>query len=120
MPSSTLWPCASRNLDSRAWRGAGSAPRMTCAICGTRGPETRMTPMAPRPGALATATMVSGGLTARLRSLLGGLGFDHLVDAPLLRDRQQRIGQPVKDQSAGEPRHHAGHDQRHELHDFRL
>jgi hypothetical protein len=29
------------------------------AICGTFGPETRITPTAPRPGAVAMATMVS-------------------------------------------------------------
>ncbi len=29
------------------------------AICGTWGPETRITPTAPRPGALAMAAMVS-------------------------------------------------------------
>src|ERR1700734_1740092 len=110
MPSSTLLPCASRKLEKWAWRGTGSMPRIAVAICGTRGPETRMTPTAPRPGALAMAAMVSGELTARLRSLLGGLDFDHLVDAPLLRDRQQCIGQPVKHQAAGEPGHHARHD----------
>src|SRR5229473_6928891 len=119
-PSSTLLPCASRKLENRAWRGAGRLPRMPVAICGTRGPDTRMTPTAPRPAGLAMAAMVSGEPTAALRPRLGGLGFDHLIDAPLLRDGQQRIGQPVKDQAAREPRHHARHDQRHELHDFRL
>ena len=41
------------------------APRIAAAICGTSGPETRITPTAPRPGALAMAAMVSWrGLTA--------------------------------------------------------
>jgi hypothetical protein len=38
---------------------------MPAAILGTSGPDTRMTPMAPRPGALAIATMVSVEFTGR-------------------------------------------------------
>src|ERR1700722_15881162 len=89
-PWSTLPPCASRKFENRARRAGGNSPRTSAAICGTRGPETRMTPTAPRPAALAMATMVSGELTgvtpAFLRSRFGGLGFDQLIDPPLLRD----------------------------------
>ena len=58
-----LPPCASRKLENRAWRGARQRAENVGRDLRHRGPETRMTPTAPRPGALAMATMVSGELT---------------------------------------------------------
>src|SRR5471032_2917831 len=85
-PRSIVSPRLPRKFESTAWRGVGSKPMICSAILGTSGPETRITPTAPRPGALAMAAMVSGDATD-LAALLGSLGFHHLVYSPLLCDR---------------------------------
>src|SRR5471032_1509569 len=98
-----------------ALRGAGTCPSNSCATCKTSGPDTRTIPIAPLPGGVAMAAIVSmsGPRLASLR-------LDYLVDAQLLRDRQGSIRQPVQYQTGGKPGHHRRHDQRHELHDLCL
>ena len=63
MPSSIVRPCASRNGAKAACRGASLAARSapsTPSITGQRStPETRTTPMPPRPGAVAIAAIGS-------------------------------------------------------------
>src|ERR1700728_3541112 len=120
-----LTPCASRKRARCARRAAGSEPSTARAMRGTSGPETRSTPTAPRPGALAIAAMVSGvctpgvftplvyGTRRRERAAPSRAGLrrslNHLVDAPLLQYGEHRVGEPVKHQTGWKPRHHAGH-----------
>jgi hypothetical protein len=51
-------PSASRKVHSIAWRGSGRRPLSTSAMGSKPGPETRTTPMPPRPGAVAMAAMI--------------------------------------------------------------
>src|ERR1051325_6874319 len=58
-----------------------------------------MTPMPPRPAAVAIAAMVS-----RLISPLGMgrlVAVEHALDLPLLQDRKNVVDQPVEHQPAG-------------------
>ena len=48
------WPERSLNTQSVASRGTGKPPATVAAICTTLEPESRTTPIPPRPGAVAT------------------------------------------------------------------
>src|SRR5512141_1473229 len=114
MPWSMAPPSAARKLARCAWRAAGATPARRCAMSARLLPETRTTPMPPRPGAVATAAMVSALL------LLEATGLDHPVDLPLLGDRQHVIDRPVQHQAGREREEHAGEHDRHDPHDLRL
>src|ERR1043166_1293955 len=77
-----------------------------------------MTPMPPRPAAVAIAAMVS-----RLISPLGMgrlVAVEHGLDLPLLQDRKNVVDQPVEHQPRREEEKEDAEDERHELHDPRL
>src|SRR5690606_7978197 len=90
------------------------------------GPEIRTTAMAPTPGAVESAAMVSTSTASRpLLALESERRFAlHLlalvVDPDLLRDRREVRGRVVEVQSAREvqedEQHHARHDPHHHLH----
>src|SRR5258706_11961975 len=77
------------------------------------GPETRTTPMPPRPGGVAIAAMASFAM--RRFSVL-----HRMRDLPLLGDRENIIDQPVEDQSGREKEEHDAESNRHDLHDLGL
>ena len=54
----TVWSSSLKSAKV-AIRGGGVLPRIATAIAPTAGPERRTTPMPPRPGGVAMATMVS-------------------------------------------------------------
>src|SRR5712671_8148679 len=114
MPSSICRPERSLNTQSVACRGAGRLPVTAAAICWTREPETRTTPMPPRPGALAIAAIVS-----RLTSSFGMsrlVAIEHALDLPLPKDRKNIVDQPVEHQPGGKEEEKDAEDERHELH----
>src|SRR5687768_1590757 len=111
MPRSCASPRALRNEAKVARRGSGSTPSSRRAMSGTAAPESRMTPMAPRPAGVAIAAMVS-----RAPSSLGmgrPLAIEHALDLPLLEDGKDVVDQPVKHQPGGEEEEkdaeHIGH-----------
>ena len=77
-------------------------------------PETRTTPIAPRPGAVAIAAIVS----ALGRPKTGAL--QSLGDRPLLADGQDVVHQPVQHQACGEEEEEHAEGDGHDLHDLRL
>src|SRR5262249_19017972 len=118
-PASMVSCWASRKRAKVALRGTGRSPRITAAISGTFGPDTRTIPTPPRPGGVAAATIVSTLPMARhFRCLLvlfaGGFCCDAAIDVPLLRDRQNGVRNPVQHQPCGEKREHERHHQGHE------
>src|SRR5262245_22188094 len=83
-----------------AVRGSGTRPRIARATRRTPGPDTRTTPIPPRPDGVAIAAIVS-----RATSSLGMrrlVAVEHALDLPLLRDRQDVVDQPVQHQSRRE------------------
>src|SRR4051812_14118366 len=100
------------------------------------GPDKRTMPIPPRPGGVATATITSlysrfivgsGPLCEASRDVSAeslarrpsaprrgggclGLGFrfEHPVDVPLLRDREDVLHEPVQDQPGREEHEHHG------------
>src|SRR5262245_59588342 len=118
MPSSTATPSASRNTVCVACRGSGTAPRILAAIAGTADPESRTTPMPPRPTGVATAAMVS-----RVTSSLGMgrlVAIEHALDLPLLGDGEDVVDQPVQHQAGREEEEKDAEHERHDLHHPRL
>lgn len=79
-------PAASRKLKCVALRAFKLLAQTCSEIPRAAGPDTRTTPMAPRPEAVAIATIVSNSSTMRCGLLLNI--FHH---HPLLRDRQNVI-----------------------------
>src|SRR5256885_4411078 len=87
-------PLRSRNEASIACRGSGSCPSSDRAMSGTLGPETRTTPMPPRPTGVAMAAMVS-----RATSSLGMgrlVAIEHALYLPLLDDGEDVVHKPVR------------------------
>src|SRR5687768_7916208 len=118
MPWSITSPWASLNCASVACRGSGSAPTRAAAILLTPGPETRTTPMPPRPAGVATAAMVS-----RPASALGMGSFvavEHPLYLPLLEDGKDVVDEPVEHQPGGKEEKEDAEHKRHELHDLCL
>ncbi len=113
---------------------------MACAKAPSDLPEARTMPTAPRPGAVAMATIGSASCANRFMAwqprgsngplsgpLLGrrcGVGqHTHahlLVDEPLLRNRRGVVGQPVQHQTGREEEEHDGKRRRHDPHQPRL
>ena len=60
MPSSRVLPSAALKRLCVALRGVGRLPSMSWAIVAACAPESRIMPTPPRPGGVATATIVSG------------------------------------------------------------
>src|SRR6185503_8725629 len=125
-------PRASRKSRRTPRRGRSGSPTRPAANPSSPRPETRMTPMPLRPGAVAIAAMMSSSfieLVARAQAaaaratlaLAGGrrLALKDARDAPLLRDREHVVDEPVENQSRREEEEHAEHD-RHDLHDLGL
>src|SRR3954454_13937155 len=94
-------------------------------------PDTRTTPMAPAPGAVATATMTSARVTTEASvprdSLLAPLGcgkhgfaLEDAIHVPLLEDLQRDIDQPVENQARREEDEHHRKRHRHDLHHLGL
>src|SRR5512134_2651559 len=114
MPSSSASPRASRKIACVACRGSGRRPRMLRAIAGARGPESRTTPMPPRPAGVAIAAMVS-----RVTSSLGMgrlVAVEHALDLPLLGDGEDVVDQPVEHEAGREEKEEDAEDERHDLH----
>src|SRR5678815_5432528 len=109
MPSSI-----SANRAKVAARGSGTLPRIARAMRGTAGPETRTTPIPPRPAGVAIAAMVW-----RTTSSLGMcrlVAIEHPLDLPLLRDREDVVHEPVEHQSRREEEKEDAEHEWHELH----
>src|SRR5260221_10495645 len=101
-----------------ARRGSGRPPRIARAIRGTSGPETRTTPIPPRPAGVAIAAIVS-----RATSSLGMrrlVAVEHSLDLPLLRDREDVVHEPVEHQPRREKEEEDAEYERHELHHLGL
>ena len=76
MPSSMARPAASRKVAKVAARGEMLRPVIVSASGVSSLPETRTTPMPPRPGAVAIAAMVSREtFSADLDRLLGNVSI---------------------------------------------
>ena len=74
-PLSSSSPPAPRNVATVAMRGTSTRPVSAAAIAGAAAPDTRITPIPPRPGGVAIAAIVSGdGFTVAPRPLREGLG----------------------------------------------
>src|ERR671913_1842804 len=104
-------PSPLRNALKVARRGWGSASRMATAMRGTAGPETRTTPIPPRPAGVAIAAMVS-----RVTSSLGMgrlVAVEHALDLPLLGDGEDVVDQPVQHQPGREEKEEDAEDVRH-------
>src|SRR5580765_6928163 len=112
MPRSMAWPWLSQKSAGIATRGTGCLPVSRSAKEANCGPETRTTPMPPRPGAVATAAITS----------LCGLfpTLDHAGDLPLLGNRQQVVNGPIKHESGREKKKHTGKYDGHDHHDLGL
>src|SRR5688500_10988791 len=111
-------PCRSRNAPRVASRDGGKAPSSAAAMRGTSGPETRTTPIPPRPAGVAIAAMVS-----RASSSLGMgrlVPIEHALDLPLLGDGKDVVDQPVEHQPRREEEKEDAEDEWHDLHHLRL
>src|SRR5258705_9717748 len=106
-------PSALRNSARVARRGITSVLTSAHNRLSRRGPETRTTPMPPRPVGVAIAAMTSFAM--RRFRVLHGAG-----NLPLLRDRKDIIDQPIQHQTYRKPEKHDAKRYRHDLHDFRL
>src|SRR5688572_14339218 len=118
MPWSCGSPCASRNVANVARRGSGRRASSLRAIAGTAAPDTRITPMPPRPAGVAIAAIVS-----RVTSSPGmgrSIAIEHALDLPLLEDGKDVVDQPVQHQPGGEEEKEDAEHVRHVLHDLRL
>src|SRR3982074_1015536 len=118
MPSSMRSPRASRIKRSDAFLARGSRPVNACAISCTLGPETRTTPIPPRPIGVAIAAMVSAPTSSFPRGRL--VAVEHALDLPLLEDRQDVVHQPVQHQPGREEKEKDAEYERHELHHLGL
>src|SRR5713101_936570 len=96
MPWSMVSLFSSRKSQSAACLGAGTLPSSDCANASRLGPETRTTPMAARPGAVAIAAITSALAMSRLCPL------DDPRDLPLLGNGENVVYQPVQDQTSRE------------------
>src|SRR5215813_10293022 len=103
-------PFASKNDVLVAYRGRSGRPTRSGIMPVRSGPEMRTTPIAPRPGAVAMAAIMSGLAT-------GGLPVLQCPrDVPLLRDRQNIIHQPVQHETRWEEEKEDAKCNRHDLH----
>src|SRR5688572_5120555 len=118
MPSSMRSPRASRNARSVAVLGFGSPPATAAAISATAGPETRTTPIPPRPAGVAIAAIVSRAISPLAMGRL--VALEHALDLPLLEDRKDVVDEPVQHQPGGEEEEEDAEYVRHELHNLRL
>src|SRR6266568_2386329 len=104
---------AARKSATVAIRAGGCLPLSAWAKAGRCAPETRMTPMPPRPGAVAMAAIVS---TVRPGSDLGVVGgFAGTLyrprDLPLLGNGERVVDHPVEHQTGREEEEHAAEDE---------
>src|SRR5688572_6490623 len=118
-------------------RRGGSGPPTTPATNARRaGPETRTTPIPLRPEGVAMAAMMSSsfiepleipcccsrrraGKTSVLASRCG-FALQHARDAPLLRDREYVVDEPVEHQPGREEEEENAENDRHDLHNLCL
>src|SRR5688572_18320662 len=132
-PWSINAPRASRNSHNTGDRGGSSRPATPWMNAESCAPDTRTMPIAPRPGAVAIAAIVSeravigGEYTAAIVRLRLGLGriarvraFEHAIDVPLLHDGQHVVHEPVQHQAGGEEEEEDAECYWHNLHDFGL
>src|SRR5688572_3012954 len=118
MPWSIASPPASRNTACKAVRGLGARPTTFFAMASAREPDTRNTPMPPRPAGVATAAIVS-----RVSSSLGMgrlVAIEHALDLPLLGDGENVVDEPVEHKARGKEEEEDAEDERHDLHHARL
>src|SRR5688572_30869191 len=114
-PWSINAPRASRNSHNTGDRGGSSRPATPWMNAESSTPDTRTMPIAPRPGAVAIAAMVSGRAviggeyTAAIVRFRLGLGWiagaralEQAVDVPLLHDGQHVVHKPVEHQAGRE------------------
>src|SRR5258708_38783794 len=114
MPSSMRSPRASLIKHSDAFLALGSRPVNACAIFSTLGPESRTTPIPPRPIGVAIAAMVSRTTSSFSMGRL--VAVEHALDLPLLEDRVDVVHQPVQHQSGREEKEKDAEYEQHELH----
>src|SRR5205807_5038315 len=114
MPSSMRSPRPSLIKHSDAVLARGSRPVSACAISRTLEPETRTTPIPPRPIGVAIAAMVSRASSSFPMGRL--VAVEHALDLPLLEDRQDVVHQPVQHQPGREEKEEDAEYERHELH----
>src|SRR5574340_162920 len=107
MPSSITARSLSRKRTCVATRGASARPAIASTSARRSAPETRTTPMPPRPGGVAIAAIVGEtGKLAPLRGVTLGLTRQHPVDVPLLQDLQRVVAEPVEDEARREEQEH--------------
>src|SRR5690606_16014228 len=117
MPSSMVWPEASRNRTWWAWRTRSPVAHSACATSWLRGPDRRTMPTPPWPAGVAIAAMVS---PAAMASGLGGRLAILAQHPPLLQQAEAAVGDPVQDQARREEGEHHAHRHRHVLHHLAL
>src|SRR3981081_4485827 len=114
MPSSMRSPRASLIKHSDAFLALGSRPVNACAISRTLGPESRTTPIPPRPIGVAIAAMGSRATSSFSMGRL--VAVEHALDLPLLEDRKDVVHQPVQHQARREKKEEDAEYEGHELH----
>src|SRR6476620_9950824 len=110
MPESIGRLIESKKLVAVACRGVRLRPNRPSMKCMRSGPEIRTIPIAPRPGAVATAAIVSGFTS----SGFGLLERPH--DVPLLGNRKDVIYQPVQHETGREKEEEDAERNGHDLH----
>src|SRR6266446_3782743 len=111
-------PRRSRNVATVAWRGAGNFPKSDFAMPETFGPDTRTTPIPPRPIGVAIAAMVSRAISSFGMGRL--VAIEHALYLPLLEDGKDVVDEPVEDEARREEEKEKAEDEWHELHDLGL
>src|SRR5712691_7188605 len=111
-------PRRSRNVATVAWRAVGSFPRSDFAMPETFGPDTRTTPIAPRPIGVAIAAMVSRSISSFGMGRL--VAIEHALYLPLLEDGKDVVDQPIEHEAGGEEEEKDAEHEWHELHHLGL
>src|SRR3990172_9884850 len=106
-------PSAARKSARVARRGVISRLTSARSMPSRRKPETRTTPIPPRPGGVAIAAMTSLAMRR--------LGVLHAArNLPLLRDRKDVVNQPIEHQPRREKEKEYAESNRHYFHQFGL
>src|SRR5690348_1640044 len=123
-PRSIAAPSVPANAVSCARRGSGAIPHNAFAIARAPPPEIRTTPMPPRPGGVAVATMVSLADDMRLPARSGPCArvgpVDLAGDVPLLAQHADLAHHVIEGETGGEEEEQHREQHRHHLHHLGL
>src|SRR5690348_7473367 len=123
-PRSIAVPSLPVNAARCARRGSGAIPHSVFAIARAPPPEIRTTPMPPRPGGVAMATMVSLADDMRLPARSGPCArvgpVDLAGDVPLLAQHADLAHHVIEGETGGEEEEQHREQHRHHLHHLGL